>query len=58
MGAGSANKSSTFMQIFCVQLLEMSKSGSDKKVANGLVAVSCAAVLAVYAAGYSRTRAA
>ena len=30
----------------------------DKKVANGLVAVSCAAVLAVYSAGYSRTKAA
>ena len=30
----------------------------DKKVANSLVAVSCAAVLAVYAAGYSRTKAA
>ncbi len=30
----------------------------DKKVANGLVAVSCAAVLSVYAAGYSRTKAA
>jgi uncharacterized protein with FMN-binding domain len=36
----------------------MSKSGGDKKVANGLVAMSCAAVLAVYSAGYSRTRAA
>ena len=36
----------------------MAKSGSDKKVANSLVAVSCAAVLAVYSAGYSRTRAA
>lgn len=36
----------------------MSKGGSDKKVANSLVAVSCAAVLAVYSAGYSRTRAA
>ena len=36
----------------------MSKGGSDKKVANSLVALSCAAVLAVYSAGYSRTRAA
>jgi uncharacterized protein with FMN-binding domain len=36
----------------------MAKSGGDKKVANSLVAVSCAAVLAVYSAGYSRTRAA
>lgn len=33
----------------------MAKSG-DGKVSNGLVAVSCAAVLAVYTAGYSRTR--
>jgi uncharacterized protein with FMN-binding domain len=32
--------------------------GSNKKVANGLVALSSAAVLAVYAAGYNRTRAA
>ncbi len=32
--------------------------GNDKKVANGLVAVSFAAVLAVYSAGYSRTKAA
>ena len=30
--------------------------GSSKKVANGLVAASCAAVLAVYTAGYTRTR--
>ena len=29
---------------------------SDQKIANGLVAVSVAAVLAVYAAGYARTR--
>jgi uncharacterized protein with FMN-binding domain len=35
----------------------MSKSG-DKKVGNSLVALSCAAVLAVYSAGYARTRAA
>ena len=34
----------------------MAKSGGDGKVSNGLVAVSCAAVMAVYAAGYSRTR--
>src|SRR5580700_1572740 len=33
-------------------------SGSNKKVANGLVAVSFAAVLAVYSAGYVRTRSA
>lgn len=33
----------------------MAKSG-DGKVSSGLVAVSCAAVLAVYTAGYSRTR--
>ena len=32
--------------------------GSGKKVANGLVAMSTAAVLAVYAAGYARTRSA
>ncbi|MEO5925055.1 MAG: hypothetical protein ABIR70_14640 [Bryobacteraceae bacterium] len=30
----------------------------DKKVANSLVALSCAAVLAVYSAGYAKTRAA
>jgi uncharacterized protein with FMN-binding domain len=36
----------------------MAQSGSNKKVANGLVAVSCGAVLAVYTAGYVRTRAA
>ncbi len=37
----------------------MSKGGEkkgDKKVANSLVAVSCAAVLAVYSAGYARTK--
>jgi uncharacterized protein with FMN-binding domain len=33
-------------------------SGSKKKVANGLVALSSAAVMAVYGAGYARTRAA
>jgi uncharacterized protein with FMN-binding domain len=36
----------------------MKPSGSNKKVANGLVALSCAAVLAVYTAGYVRTRSA
>jgi uncharacterized protein with FMN-binding domain len=36
----------------------VSDSGSNKKVANSLVALSSAAVLAVYAAGYQRTRAA
>jgi uncharacterized protein with FMN-binding domain len=36
----------------------MAQSGSSNKVANSLVAVSTAAVLAVYAAGYARTRAA
>jgi uncharacterized protein with FMN-binding domain len=39
-------------------LLEMAQTGSNKKVANSLVALSSAAVLAVYAAGYSRTRSA
>jgi uncharacterized protein with FMN-binding domain len=34
----------------------MAKSGSNKKVANSLVALSSAAVLAVYSAGYARTR--
>ena len=34
----------------------MSQSGSGKKVANRLVALSSAAVLTVYAAGYVRTR--
>ncbi|MDR3703198.1 MAG: FMN-binding protein [Candidatus Sulfopaludibacter sp.] len=36
----------------------MAQTGSNKKVANSLVALSSAAVLAVYAAGYSRTRSA
>lgn len=36
----------------------MSDSGSHKKVANSLVALSSAAVLAVYTAGYLRTRSA
>ncbi|HWE53503.1 MAG TPA: hypothetical protein VG273_27175 [Bryobacteraceae bacterium] len=36
----------------------MKKRGSNKKIANGLVAVSSAAVMAVYAAGYTRTRSA
>ena len=34
------------------------KGGSGKKVANGLVAMSSAAVLAVYGAGYAKTRSA
>jgi uncharacterized protein with FMN-binding domain len=36
----------------------MSESGSNKKVANNLVALSSAAVLAVYSAGYIRTKSA
>jgi uncharacterized protein with FMN-binding domain len=36
----------------------MMQSGSNKKVANSLVAMSCGAVLVVYTAGYDRTRAA
>jgi uncharacterized protein with FMN-binding domain len=36
----------------------MAQNGSNKKVANSLVAISSAAVLAVYAAGYARTRSA
>ncbi len=36
----------------------MSESGSNKRVANGLIALSSAAVVAVYGAGYERTRAA
>jgi uncharacterized protein with FMN-binding domain len=36
----------------------VAESGSNRKVANSLVALSSAAVLAVYAAGYERTRAA
>src|SRR5580693_3649201 len=36
----------------------MAQGGSNKKVANGLVAMSCGAVLAVYSAGYIRTRSA
>jgi uncharacterized protein with FMN-binding domain len=35
-----------------------SNNGSTKKVANGLVAASCAAVLTVYTAGYVRTKSA
>jgi uncharacterized protein with FMN-binding domain len=38
--------------------MRMADGGSSKKVANGLVAASCAAVLAVYTAGYTRTRSA
>src|SRR6185437_11838604 len=34
------------------------KPDSPKKFTNGLVAASCAAVLAVYAAGYTRTQSA
>ena len=36
----------------------MAQRGSNKKVANGLVALGSAAVMAVYAAGYTRTRSA
>ena len=36
----------------------MGDAGSNKRVANSLLALSSAAVLAVYAAGYTRTRAA
>ena len=36
----------------------MAQGPSNRKVANGLVALSSAAVLAVYAAGYARTRSA
>ncbi len=36
----------------------MSQGSSKNKVANGLVSASCAAVLAVYAAGYARTQSA
>jgi uncharacterized protein with FMN-binding domain len=36
----------------------MAQGGSNKKVANSLVALSCGAVLAVYSAGYVRTRSA
>ena len=42
----------------CVYNYRMAQGGSNKKVANGLVSASCAAVLAVYAAGYMRTQAA
>jgi hypothetical protein len=34
----------------------MSQGGSSKKVSNGVLALSSAAILAVYTAGYSRTR--
>ena len=36
----------------------MTQSGSSKKIANSLVSASCAAVLAVYVAGYTRTQSA
>jgi uncharacterized protein with FMN-binding domain len=36
----------------------MAQSGSNKKAANNLVSASCAAVLAVYVAGYARTQSA
>lgn len=36
----------------------MAENGSNRKVANSLVALSSAAILAVYGAGYARTRAA
>src|ERR1700679_2812239 len=36
----------------------MAQAPSSKKVANSLVAVGAAAVMAVYAAGYSKTRSA
>ena len=39
-------------------LNDVSNAGSNKKVANSLVALSSAAVLSVYGAGYARTRAA
>jgi uncharacterized protein with FMN-binding domain len=39
-------------------MLGMAQKPSGKKVANSLVALSSAAVLAVYAAGYTRTRSA
>ena len=39
-------------------MIQMGRSGPEKKVANSLVAMSCAAVLTVYSAGYARTRAA
>jgi uncharacterized protein with FMN-binding domain len=38
--------------------LSMTQGGSNKKAANGLVSASCAAVLAVYVAGYVRTQSA
>ena len=41
-----------------IQCEEMSHGSSNKKVSNSLLALSSAAILAVYTAGYSRTRAA
>jgi uncharacterized protein with FMN-binding domain len=41
-----------------LELLEMARGDSNKKVANSLVALSSAAVLAIYTSGYSRTRSA
>src|ERR1700690_2262317 len=36
----------------------MAQGGSNNKIANNLVSASCAAVLAVYVAGYARTESA
>ncbi len=47
-----------FNDFFELQLGSMSQSGSNKKIANGLVALSSAAVLAVYSVGYARTKSA
>ena len=41
-----------------LRLIEMASRNSNNKIANGLVAMSSAAVLAVYAAGYVRTQSA
>lgn len=45
-------------RIALIKIVEMSQRASGKKVANSLVAISSAAVLAVYTAGYVRTRSA
>src|SRR6185503_5156581 len=50
-----ADKSS-FRRLVRLYSGDMAQGGSSRKVANSLLAAGAAAVLAVYAAGYERTR--
>jgi uncharacterized protein with FMN-binding domain len=54
LGIGRRDK----IEVRVYNLLSMTKSGSNKNAANSLVSTSCAAVLAVYVAGYVRTQSA